>query len=127
MMRILISVVVALAIVFTLTWVMMYRTGRKGGSLTPQAIVTSTTAKANLALIAHAEQGYFALNGRYATLDELKADSSLAIDTSGRDGYTYTIERAESGFTARAGCASPPPPGCTAMMVDQTMEVRPAP
>ena len=51
----------------------------------------------DLMSIAQAEKGYFASEGKYASLDELISAKSLTIQRE-RSPYTYDIETGSTGF-----------------------------
>ena len=63
----------------------------------PKAAVNVTGVRMDLMSIAQAEKGYFALEGKYASLDELISSRSLTIQRE-RAPYTYDIETGSSSF-----------------------------
>ncbi len=71
------------------------------GTAATQAI-SLTGVRADLLQIAQAERVYIATNGQCASLDELISSSSLSITRTERDGYSYTVECSDAGFTATA-------------------------
>jgi Tfp pilus assembly protein PilE len=93
--------------------------------------ISLTGVQGDLLQIAQAERMYWAQNGSYVDLDKLTSSGSLTMTRSGRDGYTYTVNATDSGFTATATYAAPIPPTPTGalpqhyptMTIDQTMEI----
>lgn len=56
-----------------------------------------TGVRTDLMTIAQAERGYFALEGKYASLDELISSKSLTMAHE-RPPYSYEVETSSSGF-----------------------------
>jgi hypothetical protein len=71
------------------------------GSGNPEEIATITGVKNDLIGIASAERGYLALQGRYASLDELIAGNYVTIKGE-RPPYIYDVETTSSSFRATA-------------------------
>ena len=71
----------------------------QGGS--PQEQIDVTAIRQQLLTIAQTERQYQASNGKYASLEELAAESLLPGGTRQR-GYTYTAEIRSNGFTITA-------------------------
>src|SRR5579862_4226318 len=67
------------------------------GANSPKAAINITGVRTDLMTIAQAERGYFALEGKYASLDELISSKSLTIQRE-RPPYTYEVETSSSGF-----------------------------
>jgi hypothetical protein len=107
----------------------------KQASPSPGMVVTQsisvTGVKTDLMSIAQAERMYFAQNGSYTDLETLASSGVMNITRTSRDGYTYSVEPSENGFTAAATYTAPPPempagvapPHFPTITVDQTMEV----
>jgi len=72
-----------------------------GGSGNPAEAATLTGVKSDLIAIANAERGYQAMEGKYASLDELTSGSYLTIKGE-RPPYIYAVEMTSSGFRATA-------------------------
>ena len=106
-----------------------YFTGPAGGAITmgtdnPRAAIDITGVKNDLLAIGQAERAYHALNGRYASLDELKADGSLVVDPErGRQGYTYSASVSDTHFTVTASYSGPAT-GMPTISIDETMEIQ---
>ncbi len=67
------------------------------GANNPKAAVNITGVRTDLMTIAQAERGYFALEGKYASLDELISSKSLTISRE-RPPYSYEVETSSSSF-----------------------------
>jgi hypothetical protein len=67
------------------------------GANNPKAAVNITGVRTDLMNIAQAERGYFASEGKYASLDELISSRSLTVSRQ-RPPYTYEVETSGSGF-----------------------------
>jgi hypothetical protein len=67
------------------------------GANNPKAAVNITGVRTDLMTIAQAERGYFALEGKYGSLDELISSKSLTIQRE-RPPYSYEVETSSSGF-----------------------------
>ena len=74
---------------------------------------------------------YFVQNGSYTDLATLASSGTMNITRTSRDGYTYSVESSETGFTVTATYTAPPlempsgvaPPHFPTFTVDQMMEV----
>ena len=115
------------ALIAALVYKYYFSTLKTSGGGTPKQVINIVGVKSDLIGIAQAERLYQAQNGSYASLDQLKSSSALAINSSGRDGYTYDVETSDGAFRAVAHCLASTSPGCTDWVVDQTMEVHPVP
>jgi hypothetical protein len=99
------------------------------GTVVTQTIST-TGVEMDLNSIAQAERMYFAQNGSYAGLDQLTSSGTMNIARTGRDGYTYSIETEQDGFTVVARHPEVPassgvtPPHFPVISVDQNMQFR---
>src|SRR5438309_5559537 len=67
------------------------------GTNNPKAAINITGVRTDLMTIAQAERGYFALEGKYASLDELISSRSLSVAHQ-RPPYSYEIETGSNGF-----------------------------
>ena len=97
---------------------------------TQAAPATKTTVdvigvKNDLIAIANAERGQLALDGKYATLDELVQKGSLTMSRTSRPPYTYSAEiNGGEGFRIVATYGGPPDTGAPQRIsIDQTMQV----
>jgi Type IV minor pilin ComP, DNA uptake sequence receptor len=100
------------------------------GMVATQAI-SVTGVKNDLISIAQAERMYYVQNGSYADLATLASSGTMNITRTSRDGYTYSVDSSETGFTVTARYTATPlemppgvaPPRFPTISVDQTMEV----
>jgi hypothetical protein len=96
------------------------------GTAATQAI-SLTGVRSDLLQIAQAERGYIALNGRCVSLDELVSSATLTMGRTGRDGYTYQVDCADSDFQVMAQHAPAPegsPVRYPILAIDSKMQVR---
>ena len=105
-----------------------YFTGPSGAAATmgtnnPRAIADVTGVKNDLLAMAQAERAYLALNGRYASLEELHQSGELVVDPARvRQGYSYAAEFGDRHFVVTA-TYSGPATGMPTLAIDETMEV----
>jgi hypothetical protein len=124
-MRGLLSLVLALAVVFLVY--KLYFAQLKSGptAANPISTVDVVGVKNDLLAIAQAERMYQAEHGSYVSLEELASSGGISLERSGRNGYTYEVETSPDSFRAVAHCPRTTARDCTSWVVDQTMEVRP--
>lgn len=67
------------------------------GANNPRAAVDVVGVRSDLMTIAQAERGNFALEGKYASLDDLISSKSLSVARQ-RPPYTYSVETSATGF-----------------------------
>jgi|SRR5580700_9610129 hypothetical protein len=92
------------------------------GASNPQAAINITGVKSDLITIASAERGYFASEGKYASLDDLISSKSLVVPRQ-RPPYSYSIDFSSGGFrvvATRSGGNTGDTP--VQLSVDQDME-----
>jgi len=88
----------------------------------PKAAINITGVRSDLMTIAQAERGYFALQGKYASLDELISSRSLSVARQ-RLPYSYEIETGSSGFRVIATRSGDDASGAPAQLsVDENMQ-----
>src|SRR5271168_4827663 len=97
------------------------------GSATPADVIDIVGVKNDLLGIAMAERAYSAEHGTYASLDELISSDQLIMKSTTHNGYTYSVDTGNQTFRAIAHCPEETNPGCTSLMVDETMEVQAEP
>lgn len=90
------------------------------GSGNPEDVVTITGVKNDLIGIANAERGYIATEGKYASLDELKAGNYISIRAE-RPPYVYDVETTSSSFRATASRTTKGAPA--QLWITETMQV----
>jgi len=93
----------------------------------PQQTIDVTGVKNDLLAMAQAERVYQTEHNSYGSLDELVSSGAMAMKKSGRNGYTYEAAASTENFQIIAHCPSTTLPGCTNYVIDQTMEIQPAP
>ncbi|HEX6822750.1 MAG TPA: hypothetical protein VF123_11890 [Candidatus Sulfotelmatobacter sp.] len=92
------------------------------GTNNPKAAVNITGVRTDLMTIAQAERGYFALEGKYASLDDLISSRSLSVARQ-RLPYSYDIETSGSGFRVIASRTGEDNSGAPAQIsVDENMQ-----
>ena len=93
----------------------------------PKAAINITGVRSDLMTIAQAERGYFALEGKYASLDELIASRSLTVARQ-RPPYSYEVEASGSGFRVLATRSGDDASGAPAQLsVDENMQFSSSP
>ncbi len=105
-----------------------YFTGPRGGATTlgsnnPRAVADVVGVKNDLIAIAQAQRAYMALNGRYASLDELRKSGDLQIDPArGRLGYSYSAQISDRSFVITASYSGPAT-GMPTLSINESMQV----
>ena len=90
----------------------------------PADAIDVTSVRMDLIAIARAECTYFATNGKYASLDELRANGDTQITRDRRPNYRYSAETSNSGFRIVADYTGPDPDATQRISVDETLTVR---
>lgn len=97
-------------------------TSAAAGVNNPKAAINITGVHTDLLTIAQAERGYFALEGKYASLDELISSRSMSVARQ-RAPYSYDIETSGSGFRVIATRTGEDHSGAPAQIsVDENMQ-----
>jgi hypothetical protein len=92
------------------------------GTNNPKSAINLTGVRTDLMTIAQAERGYFALEGKYASLDDLISSRSLSVARQ-RLPYSYDIETSGSGFRVVASRKGEDNSGAPAQIsVDENMQ-----
>ena len=88
-----------------------------------RAAADITGVQNDLVAMAQAERAFLALNGRYASLEELHSSGNLQSDPAlGRQGYTYTADVSDRRFTITA-TYSGPATGMPTLSINETMQI----
>jgi hypothetical protein len=117
-----IGLVAALAIGMYLYARQAQSSSAAAGANNPRAAVNITGVRTDLMNIAQAERGYFATEGKYASLDELISSRSLTVARQ-RPPYTYEVETSGSSFRVIATRSGDDASGTPAQLsVDQDMQ-----
>lgn len=92
------------------------------GTNNPRAVVDVTGVKNDLNAMANAERAYMALNGKYASLEELQSSGSMNVNPAGRLGYSYSADISERHFVITAKYSGPAT-GMPELSIDETMQI----
>jgi hypothetical protein len=87
----------------------------------PETTVNVVGVKNDLIAIANAERQFDAMQGRYASLDELTSGKYISI-RGGRDPYAYGVDITGGSFRVTADTSAPGAP--PHLWVDDTMVVQ---
>jgi hypothetical protein len=77
----------------------------------PAATVNLLSVQQDLLQIARAEQQHLALDGRYLTLQEMRAAGDTGLPPDSRGPYNYSVEISGNSFTVTATYSGPPNAG----------------
>jgi hypothetical protein len=92
------------------------------GANNPKAAINITGVRTDLMTIAQAERGYFALQGKYASLDELISSRSMSVARQ-RPPYSYEVETSSGTFRVVATRTGDADSGTPAeLSVDENMQ-----
>jgi hypothetical protein len=92
------------------------------GANNPRAAIDITGVRTDLMTIAQAERGHFALEGKYASFDELISSHAMTV-TRQRPPYSYEIETSSGGFRVVATRNGADDSGAPAQLtVDENMQ-----
>src|SRR6516162_2876786 len=94
------------------------------GTSNPRATVDLIGVRNDLIAIAQAERSYGSLNGKYVSLEELRAQGSLTMDRNNCGPYTYSAEVNDGGFRIVATYSGADPGMPKSLSVDQSMMVQ---
>jgi hypothetical protein len=97
-------------------------TGGGEGEVAPTTNVDLTGVRMDLMSLANAERTYFATNGKYGTLDELRASGDTTI-TRDRPNFTYSTEVSGNAFKVIAIYSGADPNAPKRVTIDQTMAI----
>src|SRR2546427_185605 len=87
----------------------------------PETTIDVTAVRNDLLAIANAERRYFASNGKYVSLDELRTGGDITIPT--RPNYSYSAQTTETTFKIIAVYSGPDAKAPKRITVDETMAV----
>ena len=95
-----------------------------GGAGSPKMAIDVTGVKNDLIAFATAEKQTYALDGKYLSLDEMRAKGS-SIPADRRGPFNYSAEVSDTGFTIIATYSGAAIPGAPKRMtIDQTMDIK---
>ncbi len=89
---------------------------------TPQTAVNVTAARNDLLALANAERRCFASNGKYATLEELRANGDIASIPT-RPNFSYSVQTTDASFKIIATYSGPDPKAPRHIAVDEAMTI----
>ena len=89
---------------------------------TPTAVVEVTGVRNDLIAIANAERRFFATAGKYATLEELRANSDITV--ANRPNYTYSAEIGDTTFKIIATYSGEDPHAPKRISMDESMDMK---
>jgi hypothetical protein len=89
---------------------------------TPTAAIEVTGVRNDLIAIANAERRYFATSGKYATLEELRANNDITI--ANRANYTYSAEIGDTTFKIIATYSGEDPHAPIRISMDESMDMK---
>ena len=87
----------------------------------PQTTVEVTGVRNDLLAVANAERRYFASNGKYVSLDELRTGGDISVPA--RPNYSYSAQTTESTFKIIAVYSGPDAKAPKRITVDETMAI----
>lgn len=117
-----VGLVVALAVGMYIYAKQAQSSSEAAGVSNPKATVNITGVRGDLMTIAQGERGYFASEGKYASLDELISSHSITVSRQ-RAPYSYEVETSGTGFRVIARRpAGDPSGGPTQLSVNENME-----
>ncbi len=91
----------------------------------PRATIDLVGVKNDLLVIAQTERGEFALNGKYASLDQLRSSGALKMNATGRGPYQYSTEVSDTSFRVVATYTGEPQAGLPrTLSIDETMQIK---
>jgi hypothetical protein len=118
------SVVIVLAVGMYVYSRQAQSSSAAAGANSPKAAINITGVRSDLISIATAERQYYASEGKYASLDELKSSNYVTVSRQ-RPPYTYEVETSSSGFRVVATRSGGDNSGTPAQLsIDENMEVQ---
>jgi len=95
-----------------------------GGAGSPKMAIDVTGVKNDLIAFGNAEKQQYALEGKYLSLDDLRAKGSN-IPADHRGPFTYAADISDTSFKITANYGGDPIPGAVkTLSIDQTMQVQ---
>ena len=99
--------------------------GEGGSTATPRSTIDLAGVKNDLIALANAERRHFAAEGKYASIDELRSNGDISMQSNNRGPYSYSAETSDTGFRITATYSGPPNTGVPrTMSIDETMQVK---
>src|SRR5262249_31626107 len=88
----------------------------------PRTTVDVTGVQNDLLRLGNAERRYWAMNSKYASLDELRRSGDSPVPS--RANYSYSSDVNDNGFTIIATYSGPDPKAPKHISVDETMSLK---
>jgi len=88
----------------------------------PQTAVNVTAVRNDLLALANGERRYFASNGKYATLEEVRANGDISSIPT-RPNFSYSVQTTDTSFKIIATYSGPDPKAPKHIAVDETMTI----
>jgi hypothetical protein len=125
MSRSMVGMLITMAIIGYIVYTQMRGTSPSGHAASvPRTTIDVAGVKQDLLAMANAERAHFALEGKYASLDDLRAKGNLTIPELRRGDYAYTAEFTDTVFRVIATYSGPPNTGSPrTVSIDQTMQI----
>jgi hypothetical protein len=99
--------------------------GGEGGTASPRSTIDVVGVKNDLIALANAERRHFAAEGKYVSIDELRAGGDISMASNSRGPYSYSAETSDTGFRITATYSGPPNPDVPrTLSIDETMQVK---
>jgi uncharacterized protein (UPF0333 family) len=99
-----------------------------GGKATPQATIDIVGVKNDLNAIAQAERRYWATNSKYVSIDDLRTNGDISMQSNARGSYEYSADYSDNAFRITATYSGEPIAGIPhSLNIDQNMEIREGP
>jgi hypothetical protein len=95
------------------------------GAGNARATIDIAGVRNDLVNLANAERRYYAREGKYASIDELRAAGDISMPSNSRGPYFYTADVTESGFRITAVYTGPPDGTIVrSLTIDDSMQIR---
>jgi hypothetical protein len=102
-----------------------YSQRSSGEAGNPRATVDIAGVRNDLVNLANAERRYFAREGKYASIDELRAAGDISMASNRRGPYLYTADVSGNSFRITAVYTGPPDGTMVrSLTIDESMEIR---
>jgi hypothetical protein len=119
----LIGLLIAMAIGFYLYTKSTQTTSSAVGAATPRAAIDVTGVRNDLLAFASAEKQQFALEGKYLSLDELRAKGTV-LPQDRRGPYSYSADVSATSFRITATYSGPEMAGAPkSLSIGETMQI----
>ena len=126
-MRLLLVLLIVAALLFGIYHFYLAKMPSTDAGTAPTQAISLSAVRSKLLQIAQGERGYIALNGRCVDLEELISSNTVALSTTDRSGYTYSVECSGDAFDVKA-LHAPAPAGSPIrypnFVIDATMQIQ---